>query len=86
MSVTGKHFTPNTGVDITITNFPKTDGGILLSANADAAGNFVTFRSFSRKSVDRNDEFINLLVTARDRATGQFVIENVSAEPYVTRR
>lgn len=86
MSVTGKHFRPNTRVDITITNFPKADGSIPFSANTDGLGSFTAFKSFSRRSVDRNEEFINLLITARDTATGQFVIENVSAEPYVTRR
>jgi hypothetical protein len=86
MSVAGKHFTPNIRIDITIANFPKADGGIPFSGNTDSAGNFIAVKSFSRRSVDRNDEFINLLVTARDTTTGQFVVENTSAEPYVTRR
>jgi hypothetical protein len=85
MTITGKNFTPNQQVTITITNFPKSDGNITSTATSDASGNFTLPKSFAFKSVGRDEEFINILVTARDEATGQVVIENISPEPYLIR-
>lgn len=84
--VTGKNFTPSKPVTITIANFPRSEGNITRNLSADASGNFTVRTEFSFKTVDRNEEFINILVTARDETTGQFVIENVSPEPYLIRR
>jgi hypothetical protein len=86
MIVTGKNFTPNKQVTITVTNFPKRDGNITLNVTADSSGNFTRRESFEFRRVGRDEEFINMLVTARDETTGQFVIENVSPEPYLIRQ
>ena len=86
MIVTGKNFTPSKPVTITITNFPRSEGNITRNLSADASGNFTVRMEFAFKTVDRNEEFINILVTARDETTGQFVIENASPEPYLIRR
>ena len=85
MIVTGKNFTPGKQVTITITNFPRKDGNITRTVSADASGNFTHREEFEFTTVGRDEEFINILVTARDVNTGQFVIENVSPEPYLIR-
>ena len=86
MIVTGKNFTPNKPVTITVTNFPKKEGNLTWSVTADGSGSFTRRESFVFREVGRDEEFINILVTARDETTGQFVIENVSPEPYLIRR
>ena len=86
MIITGKHFTPSKSVTITLANFPKIDGNITGNTTADASGNFTYRKEFAYRTVDRNEEFINILVTARDEATTRFVIENVSPDPYIIRR
>lgn len=86
MIITGKNFTPSKSVTITLTNFPKIDGNITGNTTADASGNFTYRKEFAYRTVDRNEEFINILVTARDETTTQFVIENISPEPYIIRR
>jgi hypothetical protein len=86
MIVTGKNFTANKPVTISITNFPRSDGTITRNVTADASGNFTLRAEFGFVTVDRNEQFINMLITARDETTGQFVIENVSPEPYLIRR
>jgi hypothetical protein len=86
MIVTGKGFTPNKPVTITVTNFPKRDGNLTWNVTADSSGNFSRRESFEFRQVGRDEEFINILITARDDTTGQFAIENVSPEPYLIRR
>ena len=86
MIITGKNFTPGKSVTITLTNFPKIDGNITGNTTADATGNFTYRKEFAFRTVDRNEEFINILVTGRDETTTQFAIENVSPEPYIIRR
>ena len=85
MTVTGTNFSPNKSVSITITNFPKGPDNIPSTVTTDSTGKFTFFKDFAFKSVGRDEEFINILVTARDETTGQFAIENTSPEPYLTR-
>jgi hypothetical protein len=85
MVITGKNFTPNKQVTVTITNFPRKAGNITLNITADASGNFTRHNDFSFLTVGRNEEFINILVSARDEATTNVTITNVSPEPYLIR-
>lgn len=86
MIITGKNFSPNKSVTLTLTNFPKADENIIGNTTANANGGFTYRKEFAYRTVDRNEEFINILVTARDEGTTQFAIENVSPEPYIIRR
>jgi len=86
MIITGKNFSPSKSVTLTLTNFPKVDGNVTGNTTADPSGGFSYRKEFAYRTVDRNEEFINILVTARDEATSQFAIENVSPEPYIIRR
>jgi len=86
MIVTGKNYSANQQVTITITNFPRKTGNITRTRSADASGNFSLIESFAYTTVERNEEFVNILVTGRDEASGLFAIRDVSAEPYLIRR
>jgi hypothetical protein len=86
MIVTGKNYTPNKQVAITITNFPRVDGNISRTSSTDFSGSFTLIESFAYRVVGRDETFINILVTGRDTETGQFVIQDISAEPYLIRR
>ena len=85
MIIAGKNFTPDKQVTVTITNFPRKDGNITLSITADHNGNFTHHTDFSFLTVGRNEEFINILVSARDEFTTNVTITNVSPEPYLIR-
>lgn len=85
MIITGQNFTPNKQVTVTITNFPRKQGNITLSITADSKGSFTRHNDFSFLTVGRNEEFINILVTARDETSALFAIENTSPEPYLIR-
>lgn len=86
MIVAGKHFSSNKPVTISVTNFPKKEGILTWNVTTDGNGDFTRRESFDFREVGRDEEFINILVTARDDSTGQFLIENVSPEPYLIRR
>lgn len=86
MIITGKNFSSGKSVTLTLTNFPKIDGNITGNTTADANGGFTYRKEFEYRTVGRDEEFINILVTARDETTTQFVIENLSPEPYIKRR
>jgi len=85
MILKGKNFTPNQRVTITITNFPRKDGNITMNITADNNGNFTHHAEFAFITVSRNEEFINMLVSARDESSGHVTITNVSPEPYLVR-
>ena len=85
MIVNGKNYTPSKQVTITITNFPRKTGNITRTRSTDGAGNFNLIETFAYTSVGRDESFVNILVTGRDEATGQFKILDVSAEPYLIR-
>lgn len=83
MIIKGKNFSPSKPVTLTLINFPKVDGNIIGNTTADASGSFTYRREFAYRTVDRNEEFINILVIARDEATSKVVIEQVSPYPYI---
>ncbi len=84
MIITGKLFTKNTSVPITISNFPKRDV-VSRTANADKDGNFMLRVEFAYVTVGRDEEIGDIQVSARDNPTGFFDAESVSSAPYLIR-
>lgn len=86
MVIRGKAFTPGGHVTINIFSHPRRGDIGPLSATARADGTFERLEIFAISTVSRDEGLANIRIAVRDDASGNFVAENVSAEPYVDRR